>query len=379
MHFFFFKVTLQCILIFKIKQQNELITHFIDRFSDGDVTEESVAFYSEEEGKHVGVNLDIGWRLEKTYSKERKKGKHTRVIRKKCLGSVYCNSPECTFYEIDRRPYALKKDIKKQQCLICDSKLERRLCTVTINFKFGDGKCKMAHNGKYDHGRYLPKHLTVAENCRLDERIDEDPYAKPSKAVVGVSSRTGEAVSSIYDSVSKTLINRGRAKFALNNAKQRMDVSSRTSFLREFEKIENEHEGFISSAEVAKQAFCIIFCFPEMKKFELPFSSQSIVADVTYKAVKDNHYLCSGVIYAPHLKKHLVTFQAVIGDPEWTFFKKYFEVFFQYFSISRKSFLGVVMDFSVAQRKGFLEAYRCTFSNSGGNENIEDGMAYVKG
>ncbi|CEG64718.1 hypothetical protein RMATCC62417_01644 [Rhizopus microsporus] len=158
-----------------------------------------------------------------------------------------------------------------------------------------------------------------------------------------------------------------------------MGVSSRASFFGEFEEIENEYEGFISSAEAAKQAFCIIFCSPDMKKFELPFSSQPIVTDITYKAVKDNYYLYSSVIYVSHLKKHLVIFQAIIGGLEWTFFKKYFGAFFQYFGISRKSFLVVVMDFSAAQRKGILEAYRCTFSNSSGNEDIEDGIAYVKG
>ncbi|CEG64717.1 hypothetical protein RMATCC62417_01643 [Rhizopus microsporus] len=151
----------------------------------------------EEEGEYVGVNLDIGWCLEKTYNKERKKGKHTRVIRKKCLGSVYCNIPECTFYEIDCRPYILKKNIEKQQCLICDSSLERRLCAVTVNFKFGDGKRKMVHNRKHSHSTYLPKHLTVTEKLRLDEKVDEDSHVKPNKAVVGVSSRTGGVVPSI--------------------------------------------------------------------------------------------------------------------------------------------------------------------------------------
>ncbi|KAG1266648.1 hypothetical protein G6F68_002569 [Rhizopus microsporus] len=306
---------------------NESISLFIAQFPDSDITEESVALYSEEEGEYVGINFHFGCCIEKAYSKERKKGKHTRVICKKYLGSVYCNNTECTFYEIDHRPYALKNDIEKQQCLICDSKLERRLCTV--------------------------RHLTVAEKCHLDEKVDEDPHVKLSKAIVGVSSRTGEAVRSIYSSVSMILINKGRAKYELNNAKQRMGVSSRTGFLGEFEKIESEYEGFISSAEVANQAFCIIFCSPEIKKFELPFSSQFIVTDVTYKAVKDNYCLCSSVIYVPHLKKHLVILQAIIGSLEWIFFKKYFKAFFQYFGISRKFFLGVVMDFSIAQRRGF--------------------------
>ena len=51
--------------------KHEPITHFIAQFPEGNVTEESVALYIE----------------------ERKKDKHVRVIRKKYLGSVYCNNP----------------------------------------------------------------------------------------------------------------------------------------------------------------------------------------------------------------------------------------------------------------------------------------------
>ncbi|RCH91011.1 hypothetical protein CU097_007727 [Rhizopus azygosporus] len=49
---------------------------------------------------------------------------------------------------------------------------------------------------------YLRKHLTVAEKCRLDEKVEEDPHVKPSKAVVEASSRTWEAVPSICNSSS---------------------------------------------------------------------------------------------------------------------------------------------------------------------------------
>ncbi|KAG1177635.1 hypothetical protein G6F70_002314 [Rhizopus microsporus] len=159
--------------------KHEPITHFIAQFPEGNVTEESVALYIE----------------------ERKKDKHVRVIRKK--------------------PYALKKAIEKQQCFICDSKLERRLCTVMVNFKLGDRK--------------------FTEKCCLDEKVDKDPHVNPSKAVVGVSSRAGRVAPPIYNSVIRTLINKDRAKYELNNAKQRTGVSSRTSLLGEFEKIENEY------------------------------------------------------------------------------------------------------------------------------------------
>ena len=160
---------------------------------------------------------------------------------KSILDLYTVTTPKCTFYEINRRPYALKKAIEKQQCFICDSKLERRLCTVMVNFKLGDRKCKMVHNGKHSHSTYLPKHLIVTEKCCLDEKVDKDPHVNPSKAVVGVSSRAGRVAPPIYNSVIRTLINKDRAKYELNNAKQRTGVSSRTSLLGEFEKIENEY------------------------------------------------------------------------------------------------------------------------------------------
>lgn len=136
MHFFWKLLQIVFQSFTKMKQVTETITHFRAQFPDGDVTEESLTICNEEKGEYVGVNY-MGW-LEKTYSKGRKKGKHIRVVCKKCFGSVYCNSPERIVYEIDRRMYALKKNIEKQHCLIYDFMLKRKSCTVTVNFKFGN-------------------------------------------------------------------------------------------------------------------------------------------------------------------------------------------------------------------------------------------------
>lgn len=50
---------------------------------------------------------------------------------------------------------------------------------------------------------------------------------------------------------------------------------------------------------------------------------------------------------------------------------------FEHFNISAASFLGVVMDFSPAQRKGFLEAYETFFAKHG--HVPEDGRKCIKG
>ncbi|ORE22138.1 hypothetical protein BCV71DRAFT_224740, partial [Rhizopus microsporus] len=99
----------------------------------------------------------------------------------------------------------------------------------------------MVHNGKHRHSTYLPKHLIVTEKCRLDEEVDKDSHVNPSKAVVGVSSRTRGVAPSIYNSVIRTLINKDCVKYELNNAKQKMGVSSRTSLLGDL-----QHHGLLN-------------------------------------------------------------------------------------------------------------------------------------
>lgn len=112
--------------------------------------------------------------------------------------------------------------------------MERKLCNVKVDFKFGDEKCRMIHVGRHSHNQYIAKHLTVAEVRLLDKKVEEEPHSKPSKAVVGVSSRTGEVIPPIYESVSKILINKDRTKYELGNSKRRMAITSSGSFLGEF-------------------------------------------------------------------------------------------------------------------------------------------------
>lgn len=112
-----------------------------------------------------------------------------------------------------------------------------------MDFKLGDEKCKMIHNGKYNHSRYLLEHLTVAEKSRLSEKA-EDAHVKPSKAVLGFHPEPREVAPSIYDSVRKILINKYRAKYELKNTRG-------WTLVKNF----------------------IISCSFKTKKFELPFSS----------------------------------------------------------------------------------------------------------
>ena len=119
-------------------------------------------------------------------------------------------------------------------------------------------------------------------------------------------------------------------------------------------------------------------------KYNLPFATQPIVTDATYKAVaSDKKYLCSSVIYVPEMRKSIVFFQAVIGSLEASTFATYFIKLFEHINVAKDRFLGVVMDFSAAQRLGFLHAFNYHYHNSangsGTPEQLNEGISYFKG
>ncbi|KAG2191986.1 hypothetical protein INT47_000778 [Mucor saturninus] len=98
---------------------------------------------------------------------------------------------------------------------------------------------------------------------------------------------------------------------------------------------------------------------------KLPFENYPIITDVTFKAVPKGFYLCSTVIFVPEMKKHIVIFQAIIKKLDADQFAIYFKALFEKFAIKSYNFLGMIMDFSQAQREGFYQAFKSCFPDSG--------------
>ncbi|CAO3700215.1 unnamed protein product [Rhizopus microsporus] len=64
---------------------------------------------------------------------------------------------------VDFRPNTTENAIDNQKCIICDSKMKRKLWNVKVNFKFGDAKFIMDQRGERTHGACPPTHLTEHE------------------------------------------------------------------------------------------------------------------------------------------------------------------------------------------------------------------------
>lgn len=101
-----------------------------------------------------------------------------------------------------------------------------------------------------------------------------------------------------------------------------------------------------------------------MTQYNLPFGSEPIIVDVTYKALEEKYNLCSAVIYMKELKKHIVFFQAIIKGLTAAYFKAFLMQLFEIFDIDPATFLGVIIDFSASQRLGFYEVCSAAFGLS---------------
>ncbi|KAF1796293.1 hypothetical protein FB192DRAFT_1257171, partial [Mucor lusitanicus] len=87
-----------------------------------------------------------------------------------------------------------------------------------------------------------------------------------------------------------------------------------------------------------------------------------VITDVTFKAVPKGYYFRSSVIYVEQLKKHVVFLQTIIKGNTSQVFQQYFILLLTKFDIKLETFLGVIMDFSAAQREGFILALKQVFA-----------------
>ena len=94
-------------------------------------------------------------------------------------------------------------------------------------------------------------------------------------------------------------------------------------------------------ADVVIDNFLVAFSFPvwSQDKYKPNFHLYPVITDVTYKAIQGEYYTCTSVINNQELKKHVVIFQAVSGGLSAKFYKRYFELFFDYFMIPKEIFL----------------------------------------
>ncbi|KAG2193914.1 hypothetical protein INT47_004162 [Mucor saturninus] len=102
-------------------------------------------------------------------------------------------------------------------------------------------------------------------------------------------------------------------------------------------KDREDFAGHIDHSQIVDSKFCITSSHPAM-------------------TVSTGFYLVSSVVYVEEMRKHVVIFQAIIKHQTAEQFAFYFEAVPKKFAIQQKFFLGMIMDFSLAERQGFQKA-----------------------
>ncbi|KAG2215877.1 hypothetical protein INT45_003292 [Circinella minor] len=247
-----------------------------------------------------------------------------------------------TFFQrkFETKPYeeeaAAEFDNEKKKYV--NFSLDIRWSMSEVRYHFVNTKCKLEQIGNHNHGPYVSKHLSEEEKDKLTERLLVDPTVTLKAAVQGINRRTGQIVYSVVD-INPILGTTGKGEF-----------------LGEFGKIMNNYTGYFLYAQVIPGSFLLMYKSPAIKTY-CRFSDLPAVTDVTYKAIEKEYYLCTTVMYIKELKKHAVIFQAAMDGLSHSYFAQYFFVFFTEYKVKfdgEDSFLGMMMDFSLAQKKGFL-------------------------
>ncbi|KAI9255270.1 hypothetical protein BDA99DRAFT_562530 [Phascolomyces articulosus] len=225
------------------------------------------------------------------------------------------------------RPKSSQKRIDQQivqNCATCNtSSLEHVGCDCRITIYIRGSKGDLVHRGTHTHGRFVPLHFTMKTLDEVEQRILEFPQEKPQALKIGTSHSRVQMPARPMNLIDENLQNLGTIKRLQRNYLIKNDKlpSAQPAFERahmELADLTMEFPGYLQDANIMPGQMCFTFCAP-------------------------------GIAGNADFKKHPMltdTFDFVFGLNGDTI---------------DMNFSGLVMDFSQAQREGFLMAYREAF------------------
>ncbi|KAG2199529.1 hypothetical protein INT47_009983 [Mucor saturninus] len=187
------------------------VTFFKTQFPFNNVIETSPALFSEDAQKFVIVDFNIG---------------------------------ACALYKKQLRPSVEQKLTANKKCIHCNNVMKWIQCAVTVEyyFSFIRSECTMNHKVnrvriEHLHSSDVQKHLTNAQQKKVDQIILKNPAATPGGVIAEISMRSDEISEDVED-----ILNRERTKHELRAAKFRNGLA--------LVKIEDEFPEYIISAEL---------------------------------------------------------------------------------------------------------------------------------
>ncbi|KAI7873494.1 hypothetical protein K492DRAFT_200648 [Lichtheimia hyalospora FSU 10163] len=357
------------------------------QFPDGDalITVPAVA---DENGNYLYPKSDIGWCLHQDNLTRTAVG---QTLVKHCLGSVICMNGECMLHGVDLHPKTTKEALRKQQlkgCLRCGSKLVHTCCHYVARFVYQGDVCRLepgknADQNRHTHGQYRSIHLSHEQEQQLRGCMDKNPGATPKDLILGMSSAIGTAFPSVRD-INPMLQNIDRLRYHLHKRKKTMSKKSvskretteldvRTA-IQELYQVQGDFSDMFVSFDLTRGSTVIGFRPPVIAR-AIDLQANPMIMDATFSVFQKGFYLCTTVVHCHEIQKYAIIFSAVIDGLSQYNFKAYFAKLFQVYGITfdaDNDILGVIMDFSDAQRIAFIQAYQEITGR-------DDGIKYIKG
>lgn len=335
-------------------------------------------------GTYMYPKAEIGWCLRQDNMTITSRGK---TISKHCLGVFLCMNDECVRYNICIRPKTTIDGRSKQEndgCGKCKERLTYIGCSYVARFVFEGNVCRLEPGKKpeqtrHNHGRYMPIHLSADQEQELEDCIEANPGATPRDLILGMSRAIDTTFPSVRN-INPMLQNIDRLGYHVRKQKKKAvrennesGIEVRTA-IEELYQVQEDFSDMFVSFDLTKGSTLIGFRLPAIAGV-INLQANPMIMNATFTVFQKGFYLCTTVVYCQEIQKYATIFSAVIDGLSQHNFKAYFLKLFNVYDITfdgRRDILGVIMDFSDAQRGGFIQAYHEITAR-------DDGIKYVKG
>lgn len=335
-------------------------------------------------GAYMYPKAEIGWSLRQDNMTTTSRGK---TISKHCLGALRCMDGECIRYKVDIRPKTTSDGRSKQEndgCGQCKKRLAHISCSYVARVVYVGDVCRLEPGKKpgqdrHTHGQYMAIHLSADQEQELGTCIEANPGATPKDLILGMSSAIGTTFPSVRN-INPMLQNIDRLGYHVRKEKKKAvteknesGIEVRTA-IQELYQVQEDFSDMFVSFDLTKGNTVIGFRPPAIAGV-INLQAYPMIMDATFTVFQKGFYLCTTVVYCQEIQKYATIFSAVIDGLSQRNFKAYFMRLFDVYDITfdgRRDILGIIMDFSDAQRGGFIQAYHEITAR-------DDGIKYVKG
>ncbi|KAF8185384.1 hypothetical protein BJ912DRAFT_852761, partial [Pholiota molesta] len=314
---------------------------------------------------------------------------------RRCRGVILCRNEDCEI--VVRRPTTDEGSHNKLQIPCkCGAELYEEECGIVLTTWEWKGGIHFVHPGYHPHLRPPPIHLLQHERAQFNNIVKHHPQTGPLGLLVGPPELGGPG-KSVAD-ISPALSNPDRISYEQTKLKKTINgTGTAETFIQAFEDFDTEHPGFLIHSSLGK---ITVFCFQSPLMRQQLFKENLLEGPINGMVNDGAHGWwrdCGAILmvtssYCPLLNCWIPGVFSYTNGASAEHFKHHFRAVFQSIAEEAKArsievvdrFFAGVMDFSEAERLGFIDAFTKFWQLQPGNSRSIDelkaaGQALLKG